>query len=173
MTQNWYVLRSKPNREEFLEGQLSARGIEVYYPRLRAHPVNPRARRFKPYFPGYLFVRVDLESILASNLERIPGTANLVTFGGEAPVIPGYLMEAIRTKVDEVNTAGEVKNLFIKPGTAVRIERGPFEGYEGIIDVRIPGKERVRVLLDFLQNRKLAVELPVDYVDTKREVSSR
>jgi len=173
MTPNWYVLRSKPNREEFLEGQLFARGIETYYPRLKAHPVNPRARKFKPYFPGYIFVRVDLEKTLASNLERIPGTANLVTFGGETPVIPGYLMDAIRFKVDKVNATGDLSELVIKPGATVRIERGPFEGYEGIVDVRIPGKERVRILLNFLQNRKLAVELPANYVEIKQEPPSR
>jgi len=173
MSANWYVLRSKPNREEFLEGQLLSRNVEVYFPRLRANPVNPRARKFKPYFPGYLFIRIDLEKNLASNLERIPGVANLVNFGGETPDIPDHLLNAIRVKVDEINAAGGRKKAPLQAGTLVKIEKGPFEGYEGIVDERIPGKERVRVLLNFLQNRKLAVELPADHVNAKRKPAPR
>ncbi len=169
MTAHWYVIRSKPNREEFLEGQLVSRNVEVYFPRLRANPVNPRARKFKAYFPGYLFIRVDLEHNLASNLERIPGVANLVAFGGETPDVPEHLLNAIRAKVEAINVAGGIKKAGLQPGTLVKIEQGPFEGYEGIVDERIPGKERVRVLLDFLQNRKLAVELPAEFVNTKRK----
>jgi len=168
MTAHWYVLRSKPNREEFLEGQLLSRNVEVYFPRLRANPVNPRARKFKAYFPGYLFVRVDLEHNLASILERIPGVANLVKFGGETPDVPEHLLNAIRAKVDAINTAGGIRKAGLRAGTLVKIERGPFEGYEGIVDERIPGKERVRVLLHFLQNRKLALELPAEFVSPKK-----
>jgi transcription antitermination factor NusG len=88
----------------------------------------------------------------------------LVSFGGEVSIVPDAIVHAIRVKVDEINAAGGQKTPGIKPGTTVKIEKGPFEGYEGIIDARIPGKERVRVLLKMLQNRKVPVELPVENV---------
>lgn len=160
----WYVARSKPNREEFLEGQLLSRDVEVYFPRIRVKPVNPRARKHKPYFPGYLFLRVDLTKNSTTNLERIPGMVRLVSFGGEVSTVPEPIINAIRVKVEEINAAGGQKRMGIQPGTTVKIEKGPFEGYEGVIDARIPGKERVRVLLKMLQNRKVPVELPVENV---------
>jgi transcription antitermination factor NusG len=48
----------------------------------------------------------------------------------------------------------------LKSGDTVQINYGPFEGYESIFDARIPGSERVRVLLQLLSNqRQVAVEL--------------
>jgi hypothetical protein len=63
MAPAWYVLRSKPNQEDFLWGQLIARRIEVYYPCIRAKVVNPRTRKIKPSFPGYERIR-DLLTLL-------------------------------------------------------------------------------------------------------------
>jgi len=160
----WYVVRSKPNREEFLEGQLLSRDIDVFFPLIRVKPVNPRARKHKPYFPGYLFLRIDLEKNSVTNLERIPGVVRLVSFGGELSTVPEPIINAIKMKVDEINASGGQKSPGIKPGTMVKIQKGPFEGYEGIIDARIPGKERVRVLLKMLQNRKVPVEIPFESV---------
>ncbi len=170
MIKYWYVLRSKPNREEFLEGQLLSRNIEVYYPRLCVKPVNPRCRKHKPYFPGYVFIHIDLDSNPLSSLERIIGAANVVTFGGEPSTVPDVIITGIRTKVDTLNLLGEEAGN-LPAGSVVKIDKGPFEGYEGIVDARIPWKERVRVLLKFLQNRKLPVELPMDYVELKKKSS--
>jgi transcriptional antiterminator RfaH len=173
MALNWYVMRSKPNREEFLEGQLISRDVEVYYPRIRVKPVNPRSRKHKPYFPGYLFLRIDLEHNSVTNLERIPGVVRLVSFGGEVSTVPNAIVQAIRVKVDEINSSGGQKSPGLSAGTVVKIEHGPFEGYEGIVDARVPGKERVRVLLKMLQDRKIPVELPVeDVVVSKKQGSS-
>jgi transcriptional antiterminator RfaH len=125
----WHVIRSKPNREDFLARELESRSVEVYFPRLRAHPVNPRARRFKPYFPGYLFIHVDLEQINPSAFERVPGAANLVSFGGEISSIPDNMVHAIRCKVDEINATGGEKTENWHPGDVVEIDQGPFAGY--------------------------------------------
>jgi len=169
MTKNWYVMRSKPNREDFLEDQLLARNFEVFYPRVHVKPVNPRSRKHKPYFPGYLFVHTDLEDVGVSNLERVAGAANIVSFGGEVPIVPDVVVHAIRAKLDELNAHGGVQPVSLPTGAVVKVEKGPFEGYEGIVDARIPGRERVRILLRFLQNRRLPVELPVDFVSVKRK----
>jgi hypothetical protein len=57
----WYALHSKPNKEELLWGQLAIRWVETYYPRARVQIINPQARKIRPCFPGYVFVRVYLE----------------------------------------------------------------------------------------------------------------
>lgn len=56
MTLQWFVLRSKPNKEDFFYDQLLAHRLEVFYPCIRVQVVNPRTRKIKPYFPGYLFI---------------------------------------------------------------------------------------------------------------------
>lgn len=159
MAVSWYVLRSKPNKEEFLAGQLSAYGIKVYYPRVRVKTVNPRARKVKPYFPSYLFVHVDLETVSTSTLQWMPGAVNLVTFDGEPASVPDSLISAIERQVDQINASQDQLVKGLKPGDPVVIHGGPFAGYEAIFDGRIAGRERVRVLLTFLQKRHLPVEL--------------
>lgn len=168
MTLAWHVVRSKPNREELLARELESRDVEVFHPLLRANPVNPRARRFKPYFPGYVFVHVDLERINSTALEHMPGAANLVSFGGEIPTVPENIIHAISRKVEEVNAAGGEKAAAFKPGELVEIEQGPFAGYTAILDATLPGSERVRVLLRMLQKREVPVEMPVGYIRTRR-----
>lgn len=168
MAINWYVIRSKPNREEFLAGQLESRGIEVFYPQLRVKPVNPRSRKIKPYFPGYLFIRIDFEKNQSLSFNHIPGAANLVFIGNEPAFVPDNIISAIRLRVEEINDAGGEVMKSLKPGDWVKIHEGPFEGYEGILDSKISGNKRVRVLLKMLQKRQLPVDMPVAYVEAKK-----
>lgn len=169
MSTSWYVIRSKPNKEDFLARQLSAYGIKVYYPCVRVNPVNPRARKLKAYFPGYLFVQVDLETVSISTLHWMPGAVNLVSFDGLPASVPETLISAIERQVDHINTSQKNMLLGLKPGDAVSIQDGPFAGYEAIFDGQISGRERVRVLLTFLQNRQIPVEVRQNQiVRTKR-----
>lgn len=159
MAASWYVIRSKPNKEDFLAGQLDAYGIKVFCPSLRVRTVNPRARKVLPYFPSYLFIHVDLETISTSTLHWMPGAINLVSFDGVPAPVPDTLISAIERQVEHLNAtqANLVKGL--KPGDTVLIQDGPFAGYEAIFDGHISGRERVRVLLNFLQKRQIPVEL--------------
>ena len=159
MAEAWYVVRSKPNKEEFLAGQLTAYGIKVFYPRIRVKPVNPRARKLKAYFPSYLFVYVDLETVNLSTLQWMPGAVNLVSFDGKPASVPETLILAVERQVEHINSAQQSMLHGLKPGDVVSIHDGPFAGYEAIFDGQISGRERVRVLLSFLQNRKIPVEL--------------
>ncbi len=156
----WYAIRSKPNKEEFLAGQFDAHGITVYYPKLRVTPVNPRARKTRPYFPGYLFVQVDLETVKTSSLQWMPGAMSIVSFGGEPAVVPDNLIVSIKKHVEEMNASNRPGSSNLKPGDRVIVQSGPFAGYEAIFDGRISGKERVRVLLKLLQQgRRISLDL--------------
>ena len=68
MSISWYAMRSKPNKGDFLAGQLQAYGVEVFFLVLRVNLVNLRARKVRPFFPNYLFLRVDLDVVNVSDL---------------------------------------------------------------------------------------------------------
>lgn len=152
-------MRSKPNKEDFLARQFEAYGIKVFYPRLRVSPVNPRARKSRPYFPGYLFAQVDLEVTSASTLQWMAGAANLVSFGGEPASVPETLITALERRVEEINASNKTGVDHFKRGEPIVIQTGPFAGYDAIFDERISGQDRVRVLLSFLQRRQIPLEL--------------
>ncbi len=159
MTLQWYALRCKPRKEDVVWKQVRDQGHEVFYPRLRVNPVNPRARKIKPYFPGYLFVRVAWIDLGYSAFNWMPHTVGLRSFGGEPASVPDNLIFAIRQRVEEIAAAGGEIFDGLKKGDRIRINVGPFEGYEAIFDARLPGTERVRVLLQFLVERR---EVPIE-----------
>ena len=160
MTPHWYTVHSKPNQELLLWNQLQQREVESYFPRLRRKPVNPRARREVPYFPGYMFIRVDLENFPLSRIAWLPGMQRLVAFGGQPAWLMDEVLEAIRHQVEVANQVAQDPLVDLRRGDVVRIKCGPFAGYEAIFDARINGKERVRVLLKLLQSQQVSLEVP-------------
>ncbi len=160
----WYVLRSKPNREEALWLEASARGFQTYFPYLHVQPVNPRSRKTRPYFPGYIFVHTHLPSVGLSAFSWMPYSQGLVSFDGEPAEVPETLVEAIRKRVDEVNASGGEQMVGLQHGEMVVIEGGPFDGYTAIFDERVSGNERVRVLLRLLKAEQLKLELPAGQI---------
>lgn len=155
----WYAIQSHPNKEDYLWNQLRMRGIEVFYPRVRVQTVNPRARKIKAYFTGYMFVHVDIESLGISTLQWMPHARGLVSFGGEPAVVPETLIKAISQRVGEISKAGGELFDGLQSGDEVFIHEGPFAGYEAIFDLRLTGSERVRVLLQLLNHTQVPVEL--------------
>ena len=164
----WYALRNKPNEEAILERELISRDIEVYFLRLHVSPVNSRSRKWVPYFPGYLFVKVDLAAIGINSLNRVPNANKLVMFGDYIPSVSEALLRRIDAKLAAIAEAGGQSFFAIQPGETVEISHGVFAGYEGIFEERLKGDERVRVLLKMLSDRYVPVEVDAGWV-TKRE----
>lgn len=155
----WYVMHSKPQKEALLRERLRIQRIEVYLPSIRVQPVNPRARKVQPFFPGYLFVHVDLENIPISELRGIPGSIGIISYGGEPAYVGEALIHAIRKQVEEINDSlnGYVERF--KSGDLVVISDGPFATYKAMFDCRLAGHDRVRVLLELLKGQQIRLEL--------------
>jgi transcription antitermination factor NusG len=159
MTKSWYALHSHPRKENSIYRQAAASGIEAYFPYIPAHPVNPRASKIKAYFPGYIFVRVNLDEVGLAPFQYMPNATGLVSFGGEPAVVPDSLIRAIQKRVDEIIMQWGEVYLTLKPGETVVIKSGPFAQYRAIFNERISGTARVRVLLKMLNDRNLQLEL--------------
>jgi transcription antitermination factor NusG len=168
MAFHWYTIRSKPRKEEVLWNQLRAQDFEVFFPRLKVQPINPRARKLKPYFPGYMFVNVDLDEVGISTFQWMPHAIGLVSFDGTPATVPENLILAIKKRVEQIAAAGGEVFDGLKPGDEVRISDGVFAGYEAIFDTRLPGSERVRVLIQMLSDRRLAVEMSAGQIQKKK-----
>ncbi len=173
MTLEWYALRSKPNKEEALWREVCARGFEAFFPQIKVQPVNPRARKIRPYFPGYMFVRTDLLTVGFSALAWMPHSYGLVSFDAAPSTVPEELIRILQRRVEQINDAGGELFDAVKHGDIVRIEAGPFEGYEAIFDARLPGSERVRVLLKLLSRQQVPLVLPAGQIQRVKSQSRR
>ena len=154
----WYVIRSKPNRERVVFTQLTGQNLEVFYPSVRVNPINPRAARERAFFPGYLFVHLDLAAVGSNALRWLPAAVGLLEFGGEPAVVPALLIAQLKRRIATIQAAGGLVLAELEHGDTVRITSGPFAGYEAIFDLRLKGTERVRVLLEMLR-RQVPLEL--------------
>jgi transcription antitermination factor NusG len=166
---HWYTLHSQPHKEDLLWQQVRSHDFECFYPRIRVTPVNPRSRKIRPYFPGYMFVHADLVVTGSSIFQWMPYATGLVSFGGEPATVSDALINALKRRIMEIEHAGGEFFESVHPGDAVLIEAGPFAGYEAIFDVRLPGTERVRVLLKMLSSRTLPVELQAASIKKKKK----
>ncbi len=169
---HWYAIQSKTQKEELLCAQLRLREVEVFFPQIRIHPTNPRARKIKPYFPGYVFGYVDLERVGRSFLEWIPGAIGIVNFGGEPAPVSDHLIINLRQHLDRINVSTLELTRGFQPGDIVDVHWGPFAGYEAVFDAGLPGRDRVKVLLKMLESHQIQVELPVEQITLKKRFST-
>lgn len=157
----WYVLRSKYCNEMLLWQQLCSRGIEVYYPRKSVQGAKFPMRKLRAYFPAYMFVHIDLDSMGRSALQWLPGSMGLLCIGGEPAYITDAILHGIQERVDRTNALIEHTSPLQMAGEEVEIQAGPFTGYHGIFSAHCSDRERATVFLRFIGDQQVRVELPV------------
>lgn len=153
----WYVLQTKQHREEQAQLHLQSSGITCYLPKTRQWPRPAVGGDVTPLFPGYLFVRLDLVTQYP-RVRWTPGVRGLVAFDADAPAeMPENAIEFLKSGEGD-------DGLFhcdeqAADGSTVRVVRGPFRDFYGVVKKRLTARDRVIVLLDFLQ-RELRVDIP-------------
>src|ERR1041384_6605865 len=155
---HWYVLQSKPHQERRVAEYLNRRKLEVYLPLIRVNPVNPRSAHECPYFPSYLFAKVDLQVTGLGVLQWTPGLSRFVEFGGQPGNVPESFIYELKRRLEQIHAAGGLTLGGVEHGTLVKITSGPFEGYQAVFDTRLSGVERVRVLLRLIQEYRYGRE---------------
>ncbi len=167
MAEHWYALWVKPHKETTVFQQLQSREVDGYLPMVRVNPKNPRAAKLKPYFPGYMFVYADLDTLGQNFFSWLPGTRGLVGFDGEPSVVPPEMVRWLERRISDIDKAGGLIFDELEQGDTVIITSGPFEGLEAIFDKRLSGNERVQVLLKFLSDYPQPVRLDSADIEKK------
>ena len=158
--QRWYVVYSKPHKEEVAQFHLRQKGLEVFLPKLLLPVARRNRRRLVPLFPNYLFVRIQLSEQYNYALWS-PGVKSFVSFNGAPAPIGAEVVEFLKGQADPDGVITGRSNLHA--GQEIQITSGPFEGLVGIILEPPKARERVKVLLQLL-SRQIKVELPLEFV---------
>ncbi|MBI4531472.1 MAG: hypothetical protein HY709_08095 [Candidatus Latescibacteria bacterium] len=163
---HWYAVHTKPLVECEVEALLIQQGIEVFLPKVRS--ITPRRRRpDAPFFPRYLFLRVDLERVAVSTIQWLPGVHRILAFGGRPVVVPEEVIVEIKERLNEIEAAGGLAVWHLRQGERVRVVSGPFRDVEGLFDETVRAGERVRLLLRLL-GRVCTVEVGIEDVEPLR-----
>jgi transcription elongation factor/antiterminator RfaH len=167
-TKKWYAVQTKPHSEFLAKNVLSSvPEVQAYLPTLQVEPVNPRAQKIRPFFPGYLFAYVDLDQVGPSAIQWSAGVTRLVGYGEKPIPIPDRVIAEIRRRVQEAQHEDPLGVGQFQQGDRVRITAGPLEGFEGMFDARLGGRTRSRILLEFV-GRLTATEVDIRTLEKLR-----
>ena len=147
---NWYAVQTQPNRENLAVAQLERQGFVVWLPRVKQ--IIRHARQVKsvwrPLFPGYLFINLDLETARWRAINGTVGVKNIVSCGRTPSVVDSEFITALKAS-ESFDGFVDASNDSLKPGQKVEILSGPMAGHIGKL-LSLDAGNRVTVLLQML-----------------------
>ncbi|HPY39465.1 MAG TPA: transcription/translation regulatory transformer protein RfaH [Thiolinea sp.] len=154
----WYLLTSKPFKDELAEIELNNQGYEVYRPlaqRLRKQR-GKLVKKTESLFPRYLFIALSEFTDNWAPIRSTKGVSQFVRFGMQPAIVPTDLI--LNLKQQELYLGERAIDLdrFHK-GDVVTLTEGPFRGLNGVF-MSYDGEERAIILLEILHKQtKLAI----------------
>jgi transcriptional antiterminator RfaH len=159
----WFCIRTHLKHEHIAAAHLQKLPeVEVFNPQLRLLRSTRRGRRWstESLFPNYLFARFVLESML-EKVKYTPSVKVVLRFGDRVPEIPDAVIEDLRQGLAEMGS--QVLTDAPVEGEEVEVATGAFVGTRALVARVLPGKQRVRILLDVM-GRAVPADLSLDFV---------
>ena len=147
-TEGWYLVQTRSMSEYTAAAAMERHGYELYFPRIR----TPRPRRGHddaPLFPGYLFVKANVNGSGLPPIGRVAGLIGWVQFDGVATSISDEVILELDRRLDAINHSGGYWTRF-RPGDQVRVSSGRMEALAEVLEEPKSPESGVRVLLDFM-----------------------
>ncbi|PHQ26794.1 transcription/translation regulatory transformer protein RfaH [Marinobacter guineae] len=156
---NWYALQLKPAQGDRALANLQNQDIACFFPKITVEKIKAgkRSKKLEPLFPGYLFVNLEQTDPMWAKLRSTRGVLKIVSFANKPAAMSNEVIQHIKDSLDSVAEQGG-----IKPGQAVQLNEGPFEGINAIFQA-YDGEERAIVLINFMQKQQ-RVKVPVSAI---------
>lgn len=149
----WFALHTKPYSERTVAARLSRHDIETYVPESQSESDRSSARAV-PFFPGYMFIHVDMEEANPRHWRFTPGVRYIVSYGEEPIAVSEALICTIREQLAALQTRQQEPRAIFRPGEKVRITEGPLKDMIAMFEGPTEPAERVRVLLKAMSRFK-------------------
>ena len=155
----WIAVATHPNAEGQAVQNLNRQGYECYCPWTRV--LRRHARRSetvnRPFFPGYLFVRLDLTRDQWRPIMYSRGVRRVVQFGDELGIVPDGVIESLIASEADGGLKPPPASERLRVGQQVSLHGTLFDDFVCTVE-SIGAKDRVCVLLDLMQHTaKLSV----------------
>jgi len=153
----WYVVNTKPGKEELVRVMLGYHGLEVFLPMVLEWSTGRRRMReqVRHLFPGYVFVRMSRQRDYP-RVRWTPGVRRVLGAGDVPEPIDGSFVEEIAARMGHRGYL--VQRPDLRAGDTIEVRRGPFSGLLGVVEAPSTARERVRVLLTIFE-RRTSVEM--------------
>lgn len=152
----WYAVQTRPKHEKKVAAELQEKCVSAYLPLLaQIHRWSDRRKIVHvPLFPGYLFVRIQLESRIRLSVLQVWGVVGFVGSQREILPIPDNEIDDIQTLVSKKIPLAPYP--FLKVGQRVRVRGGALDGLEGILVTN--GEKRLVISVGAI-NRSLSIAI--------------
>jgi len=159
----WYVVHTKPQQELLAVSMLEdQRNLLVYLPEVLQ---KYRGKvQMRPFFPSYLFVEADFDTIEYTAINSTPGVIRLVAFDNHPLPLKPDIIQGIRQEVKRLNAKGGMPSESYREGESVRLKEGPLAGLHAVFVNHLEPQDRVLVLLNFL-GQENEVELDLSEIE--------
>lgn len=162
---DWYVIYCKTGRELFTSETMKATlGLITYVPEKKVW--SKGSAHYVPFFPGYFFVRANLQKIAPSQINTSPGVLRLLACDDLPQKLPSHFVDMLHAEITRFNEYSCAPNQYFRPGDSLFVREGPFRGLEALfVGPTTPGK-RAQILLNFM-DRLIKAEIEVEYIERK------
>ncbi len=159
----WYVVQTQTRKEEFAAHHLRNQDFEVLLPtymKQRRH-----ARRIdqvrKPLFPGYLFVRFNLNTTRWRAINGTIGVIKLISSGDTPLPVRDDIMTEIKGRCDAQGII-TLDTARLTGGDRVKVCHGAFIDCEGLF-IEMADDKRAILLLNLL-NQNVTASVPLEMI---------
>ena len=157
MGQAWYVLLTIPRAEYLAAAELEKDEFQVFFPRVKA-PHSRLGHQDEPLFPGYLFLRLDIEETGLPSFRPSHKIVGWVKFGNILPTVPDVDISELSSRLEAVNSGDSMWRRY-QPGESVRVISGNIDKLGEVLEEGKSAQGRVRVLMEFM-GRQIPVQVP-------------
>jgi transcription termination/antitermination protein NusG len=148
-TRSWYVLHTRSRFENVVNEGLMKKSIDVFLPKILVRSKRKDRKKMirVPLFPGYLFVKTDLNPSEHLEILKTAGAVRLIGNTEGPKAVPDEAVQSlmIMVRTDDPISTGQL----YKKGDRVIVVYGPFAGVIGQF-IRYGGKGRVVVNIEVL-----------------------
>lgn len=155
---SWYAVQTQAGKEQLAVSHLERQGFETLLPQLWRSVRRSRksVNVLKPMFPGYVFVKVDMQRMRWRAIDSTIGVSKLVRFGEKPAALPESLVQNLHKSIGD---DGAIEfNQDLREGESIRVMSGAFSDWLGRV-VEMTDADRVKVLFGMM-TRKVEVTLP-------------
>jgi len=163
LIRSWYVLHTKSRFENVVNEGLAKKSIEVFLPKIKIRSKR-RDRKVMiqvPLFPGYVFVKTDLNPYEHIEIVKTVGAVRIIGSKNVPLPVPPESIESLKIMVAGNNPV--TTGIRLRKGEPVMVIDGPFAGVTGTF-IRYKGKESVMIYLEAL-GQFASVEIREDDVE--------
>ena len=160
---NWWLVSTKPQKEEYAENNLNNQGYETYRPLAK----RLRKRRgvektvIESLFPRYIFIHLDQLNDNWAPVRSTFGVSGIIKFGNKPAKVPDRVIEILKREGDLLAEKAIDLDRYKQGDVVIVDQEGAFKGMEGIFQ-QYDAEQRTIVLLNILHTETQLTLSPAD-----------